>query len=340
MDVVTHVAVGAAIGKLVLGPQLGNRAMLYGIVAGTLPDLDVVLGPFEDDVTFLTSHRGITHSLLFVVAAGVALGWLLARWHRDADVGFRLAPTLALAALLVHVLLDACTTYGTPIFLPWSDYRVAFNTLFIIDPLFTLPLVACVLISLFFPSQATARQILAGVGIALCCLYLLVSVVNKWRVDRVFTTALAGQQHPVKRMMTAPLPLNNVLWFCLAEDEHGFWYGSHSLLAADRPVRFHYLPRGDSLLAGVKEAPLLRRLNWFSDGFCRLRQQDGVILFEVLKFGLFPQPKNDLQPALSFALGHDAEGRLTAVGVGRPRGVDERAVARWVWRQIWGLGDE
>ena len=65
MDSLTQIVLGAAVGEVVLGRKVGNKAMLYGAIAGTIPDLDTFASHFTDVVTAIEIHRGFSHSILF-----------------------------------------------------------------------------------------------------------------------------------------------------------------------------------------------------------------------------------------------------------------------------------
>src|SRR5512145_3083609 len=145
MDSLTQMALGAAVGTAVLGRKAGPRAALWGALCGTLPDLDVLV-PYGDPVRDFTFHRAESHSLFWLSVVTPALAWMIARVHRerDAKVGvlFRHWCLLVWLALITHALLDAFTVYGTQMLLPFSDYPVGLGSVFIIDPLVTVPLLA------------------------------------------------------------------------------------------------------------------------------------------------------------------------------------------------------
>ena len=77
MDSLTQIVLGAAVGEAVLGKKVGNKAMLYGAIAGTIPDLDTIVGKFLDPLTAIEIHRGISHSIVFSIAMAPLLGWLV-----------------------------------------------------------------------------------------------------------------------------------------------------------------------------------------------------------------------------------------------------------------------
>ncbi len=152
MDPFSQAALGAVVGQAAGHRTLGHRAALWGGVLGALPDVDVLFSLGGDFVDQLVTHRGITHSLLFVLVAGPALGWLLWRC-----IGQRAAGPpgearsawlrVAILALLSHPLLDLLTPFGTQLLLPFSDARFAINAMPIIDPAYTLLLAAGLLLA-------------------------------------------------------------------------------------------------------------------------------------------------------------------------------------------------
>ena len=134
-------------GEATLGRKVGWRAPLWGGLCGLLPDLDV-LWPFADPVSAFTWHRGYTHALAALVLATPVVAWAAAasipRPVRSGGAGC----LLAFLALLTHPLLDCFTVYGTQVFLPFSDFPVAWSTIFIIDPAFSVPVMLGVLAAL------------------------------------------------------------------------------------------------------------------------------------------------------------------------------------------------
>lgn len=142
MDPVTHTLLGAAIGQTVAGRRLGRRAVLWGAAAAASPDLDMLFG--FDFFAQLHVHRGITHALWFGPAVGALWAWWLVARGRRRGRAEPLAPWMAVLALalLSHPLLDACTTYGTQLLAPFSERRFAWHLIPVIEPRYTLMLVA------------------------------------------------------------------------------------------------------------------------------------------------------------------------------------------------------
>jgi inner membrane protein len=267
MDSFTHVVVGAAIGTAVLGGRVGPRAAVWGAVCSTLPDLDVLI-PHGDPVRDFTYHRAASHSLFWLTLAAPLIAWLLSRIERRARIGF--GPWLALVwlALVSHPLLDAFTVYGTQMLLPFSDVPVALGSVFIIDPLYTLPLLVGTAVALWRlerdPLRAR-RWNLAGLGLS--TLYLGWTVAAQAHVERMVTRSMAKDVPTDGRVLVTPTPFNSLLWRVVVMDDGGYREGFHSLLDDAAPIELARHPSEPRLLEPLHDDWAVRRLEWFTKGF-------------------------------------------------------------------------
>ncbi len=285
MDSITQVALGAAVGEATLGKKLGNRALLWGGALGTLPDLDVLVNPFVSEMQALALHRGLTHSLFFSVAAAPLLGLLVAHVHRRRSLSRLAATRFAFLALLTHILLDGFTTYPTQFFQPFSNATVSLSTIFIIDPLYTLPLVAALLLLVRRDRRDPRRRRAVAWGLGLSTLYLLFTFANKQYVSAVFERALTARGLSFERLHTAPTPFNNLLWFALADDGEGYHVGLYSLLDDGPPDAFLRVEKNHKALLPYRDQPPVERLLWFSDGFYAVTQDGPDLIFNDLRYG-------------------------------------------------------
>jgi inner membrane protein len=285
MDSVTQIALGAAVGEATLGSRVGKKAPLWGAALGTLPDLDVLANPFVSEVTALAIHRGFTHSLLFIVLATPLFGALLHRLHANDNASARSWSVLVFLTLATHVLLDCLTSYGTQVFYPFSDYAVILGTIFVIDPLYTVPLLVGLGIALMYTPGARRRRVANYVGLGLSSLYMLLTVANKLHVNAVFDDALARQGLDMERVFTKPMPLTNVLWSAIAEDSTGYWIGYYSLFDESTQIDFHRVPKNHDLLDDAWNSAAVQRLRWFSRGYFTVSQRDGHRYVHDLRFG-------------------------------------------------------
>ncbi len=285
MESITQMALGAAVGEAVLGKQVGNKAPLWGAVAGLIPDLDIAAGPFLDTIERISSHRSITHSILFSILLAPAIGYLITRIYRGKEGTYYKWTILSFLALFTHSLLDCFTTYGTQLFQPFSDYRVSFDSIFIIDPVYSVPLIFCVIALLFFNRISKKRQIINYIGLGLSSLYLLLTVINKIHINSVFAVSLNKQNILYNRYVTTPTPLNNILWYGVFESDNGYWMGYYSLLDKDREITFHFAEKYHHLIDNIKSRQAIGRLIWFSKGFYNIEEKNGFLYFNDLRSG-------------------------------------------------------
>jgi inner membrane protein len=277
MDSLTQAVLGGAVGQAVLGSWVGRRAALWGAVAGTLPDLDVLADPWLPEIQELAMHRGLSHSLLFIAAGSIAFGWLFWRFS-GRRAGWRDWSRLAFWCFATHIALDVLTVYGTQIFQPFSDYRAAVGSVFIIDPLYTLPLLTGLLIALLLPAGRT-RTLANGLGLTISTLYLAFGLAAQWQARGVFDQALAAQQQPYQRLLVSPTPFNTLLWVGLAEQPDGYRVGLYSLLDRSRDIEFRFFPHNRELLTPFADQPVLKTLRWFASDWYIAERHDGEVHF-------------------------------------------------------------
>eukprot|EP01093_Parvamoeba_rugata_P011442 TRINITY_DN3145_c0_g1_i6.p1 TRINITY_DN3145_c0_g1~~TRINITY_DN3145_c0_g1_i6.p1 ORF type:complete len:100 (+),score=9.68 TRINITY_DN3145_c0_g1_i6:125-424(+) len=99
MDSLTQIVLGAAVGEAVLGKKVGNKAMLYGAIAGTIPDLDVITRYFLDTVTATEWHRGVSHSIFFSIMFAPIFGWLVWKINKKESATWKSGHGLS----LIHI---------------------------------------------------------------------------------------------------------------------------------------------------------------------------------------------------------------------------------------------
>jgi inner membrane protein len=267
MDSLTQIALGAAVGTAVLGRKAGARAALWGAVCGTLPDLDVLM-PYGDPVRDFTFHRAESHSLFWLTVASPLLAWVVARLNRKVGASFREWWLLVWLALVTHPLLDAFTIYGTQLLLPFSDYPVGVGSVFIIDPLYTVPLIVGVMAALWLRRRDPARAMRwNATGLALSTLYLGWGVAAQSHVEGVVHRTIAATPLADARALVTPTPFNTLLWRVVVMDDDGYHEGYYSLFDESPQVRLTRHPSDTQLLASLRDDWAVRRLAWFSKGF-------------------------------------------------------------------------
>ena len=126
MDSLTHIVLGACIGEIILDKNAGRKAMLWGALANSVPDIDFIAGMWMPVSTELLAHRGITHSFLFAIISSFFLALVAARWHKAEPISLRKWFWFFLIEIACHLLLDAMNNYGSGWFEPFSSTRISF----------------------------------------------------------------------------------------------------------------------------------------------------------------------------------------------------------------------
>ncbi|MBL0267974.1 MAG: metal-dependent hydrolase, partial [Chitinophagaceae bacterium] len=211
MDSITHIALGACLGEAMAGKQLGKKAMLIGILAHSLPDIDFLAAFWLDTTDNLFAHRGITHSFFFLLIISPLLALLFRHFIKKGAISYRHWLLLFLLAGGLHLLLDALNNYGTGWFEPFDSRRVAFNVIFVADPFFSFfPGIAFLL--LLFYKQHRIRKIIYISGLSASLLYTGYCISNKLVIQQKMRNVMAAQPFTFKRFMTTPAPFQNWLW--------------------------------------------------------------------------------------------------------------------------------
>lgn len=300
MDPLTHIVAGATIGELVLGKKIGNKALILGAIAGDFPDIDVILTTYlHDDLQEIIIHRSYTHALLtdFVMAGVMGL---ITYFSFRKKVEFKSWYWFWALGMLSHSLLDSFTTYGTQLLLPFSNYRVGFNNLSIIDPLYTLPFLALLIIALRFKRDHPKRKTWLMRALYLSTAYLCLTFGAKYYVHQKFTQELEDQHIPYTTLSTSPTILNNILWAGIAYNDTTLLVGEYAILQKHPVIEFVKYQRNLQLEESFRSKEL-EIMKWFSQGKYFLEQKDANTLrMYIVKWGRSDFNKSNPQEAFIF----------------------------------------
>lgn len=279
MDSLTQIVLGAACGEAALGKKIGNKALLFGAIGGTIPDLDVFVGNmiYDNQIDAMLFHRGFMHSIFFAILAAFFFGWLI---HKLYDNGKRKGTTtrkdwnwLFFLSIFTHPILDCFTAYGTQLFAPFSDYRVAFSNISVADPSYTLPFLLCLIVMMFFNRKNPTRRLWLKLSFGISSAYMLFTIGNKLYINSLFKKTLAEKGIEYQRYNTQTSIFNNILWYGIAETDTDYHVGYYSLF--DTKAIFtdwETIPKSHNLIPATN--PDLAKLNWFSDDYYNLKQND------------------------------------------------------------------
>lgn len=300
MDSLSQIVLGAAVGELMLGKKLGNRAQLLGAVAGTIPDLDVLLNPlFTDEITKLRIHRGYSHAIM----THLLLAWplaLISRRFSKTDISRRTWYLFWFLGFFTHALLDCCTTYGTQLLLPFTDYLVGFNNISVVDPLWTLPFLVLLVICLFFKRNNVLRKRWAITAVSYAALYMGYTLVNKYNAHRHFARQLELKEIHYENLKTTPTMFNNILWSAIAIGRDSIYFGEYSLIQGDPEVDWVAYPRNTALINGHPAKREIEALKWFGQESYFAIAKGECLDFFTAKWGRTDFTKTDTYKAFVF----------------------------------------
>jgi len=281
LDSLTQIVLGAAVGEAVLGRKIGNKAIFYGAIAGTIPDLDVIAANFTDTVTALAIHRGVSHSILFSLVLSPILGSLVSKFEKHKS---RKDWTLFFfLGLVTHPILDAFTTWGTQLFWPF-EHRLAFKNIFVIDPLYTLPFLFFLVLTIFQKKETKKRRIYNNCGLIISSSYLVLTLFLKFISYKTFKQHLEKQKINYTNIQTKPTALNSILWTANVKTEDSFLIGHYSFFDS-KPIQFSKYPKNHHLLGDLQHHPKMQQMIAISNDWFLIQNKNNKLFYSDLRFG-------------------------------------------------------
>lgn len=336
MDPLTQGLVGAAAAVAVKSKKDAHAvapAVLFGALGGMAPDLDILIRSSTDPLLALEYHRHFTHSFIFIPFGAficACLSYLV--FARILHVRFRTVWLWCTAGYATHALLDLCTSYGTQLLWPFTNHRFSLDIISVIDPLFTLPLLLALAISMFL-NKKTAMC----VGMSWCFLYLCLGAVQHKRAMIEGEAIALERGHKIERLHAKPSFANIIVWKTIYESNGHFyvdavrlglnqkqrWPGS-SQAKFDMERDLPWLDR-DS-----QQAKDIERFNWFSDGFIALDKNDPLRIVDM-RYSLVP---NEIKALWGISVSPSASSRQHAVY--ETLRENEKQAQKTLWAMIVG----
>jgi len=332
MDSLTQIVLGAAVGEAVLGKKVGNKAILFGAIAGTIPDLDILVRYFTDNVAAIEIHRGFSHSIVFSIVFAPIFGWLVYKILKKKEATWQEWSWLFFWGLFTHPILDSFTTWGTQLFWPFET-RLAFQNIFVIDPLYTLPFLVFLVLTMFQERSSEKRRKFNRLGLVISSCYLGITLVLKGISYQKFIQALEEQQIAYLAIDTRPAPLNTILWTANVATDKAYLIGNYSFFDT-QPISFESYPKNHQLLGDLKEDDKIKRLIKISEGWYSIAQENNQLYLNDLRFGLMSMDPKEQEFAFKYQL-TNKDGALEIME--NPKSVgDAKALLAALWSRIWG----
>ena len=341
MDTLTHITLGICTGELLLSKKAGKKVLLWGAIAQNFPDVDILGGFFVSPDRDLLFHRGITHSFVFALIAGLLLAWLAKIIHEKNNLQFKELAFFFVFEIVLHDLLDTCNSYGTGLLEPFNHHRFSVNLLYVADPLFTIGLFVVSIFLIVKSIKNNKRRNWAWVAIGLSVLYLGFASISKACVDRRVNAAFRKQNINPVDYFTTPTPLNSMLWYIVAAADTGYYTGYSSVWDnKNRLPKFERHQKNYSLLNNSADLGVTDNLGTFAAGFYTISKTNNVLYFNVLRFGQVQGWLNSDAPfTLSYPLvaGH---AQYLLIQKGRLSGWNSNTIKKYAERIAGGRANE
>ena len=289
MDPLSQGVLGASLPQATSRRKTIAGASLLGFLAGMAPDLDILIRSPSDPLLFLEYHRQFTHALVFIPIGGLICGLLLhALLGRRLGLSRQQSWLFCTLGYATHALLDACTTYGTQLLWPFSNARFAWNSISIIDPLFTLPLLVLVLLGVARKQPRYAR-----IGLVWALLYLGFGVGQRERAEAAGWDLARQCHHQPQRLEAKPSFANLILWKVVYQTEDRYHVDAVRILGEPRV----YPGESVAILDVTRDLPWLdresqqardiERFRWFSNGYVAQDPKDPHRIIDV-RYSMIP----------------------------------------------------
>ena len=279
MDSVTQAVLGATVAGAIAGKRCNGKILLAGAALGTLPDLDVFIN-YGNDINNVIKHRGFSHSLFVLSLFSLFLASAINHFKPIVGWSFARLFSLISLALITHPLLDYFTSYGTQLMWPLTGYFSA-SSIFIIDPLYTLPLI----IALFYIRMDYQRaRKPAIIALSLSGLYLGWGVIAKQIIHQRAVNSLASAGITSNKIFITPTALNTILWRVVVIDGNNYWEGVSSFLDKSTAITFEKRQRNHWPLPQTPK--LLDSYLFFTHDFVRYREENNQLIISDLRMGM------------------------------------------------------
>ena len=282
MDPISQAALGASLAQSFTKDKAKQRsALVIGALAGMAPDLDILIRSDIDPLLFLEFHRQFTHSLIFIPMGALICALAFYPFSKS-RLSFAYIYLFSFLGFATHGLLDACTSYGTQLFWPFSNIRIAWNTVSIIDPLFTLPVLVLILIA-----AVKKNSLFARLAFVYAVLFLALGVLQNNRAEAALHELARQRGHQVERIHVKPSFGNRHVWKLIYEYDGRYYVDGVKLLIDTEYITGTSIQKLDIkrdfpwLPPASQQAKDVERFRWFSDDFLAVSPQDSNLIMDM-----------------------------------------------------------
>ena len=277
MDPLSQGAVGTAFAQSTANKKNIFKISVIGFLAGLAPDLDILINSSTDPILFLEYHRQFTHSLFFIPFGSLIVALILFPFVKS-SMSKKTVYYASLLGYATHGLLDACTSYGTQLFWPFSNERVTWNNISIVDPLFTIPVLILVVIAI-----KTKKKIFSFFSIGWVIFYLSLGFIQYERALLAAVELAQVRGHSPERLTLKPSFGNLILWKSIYQHKETFYVDAiraaqSSTWCAGESIRvFDYQYHLPNLEKESQQKKDIERFRWFSQDYLGYDKERNIV---------------------------------------------------------------
>lgn len=281
MDILSQAVLGSSLSQSFTNDKSKQlMALFIGALAGMAPDLDVLIRSSEDPLLFLEFHRQFTHSLIFIPFGALICALFFYLFVKN-KLSFSQVYLFSFLGFSTHGLLDACTSYGTQLFWPFSNQSVSWNIVSIVDPLFTIPILIGIILAVY------KKPLFAKITFIYAVIFLTFGQVQKQRAVNSIQDLVKQRGHQTERVLVKPSFGNRHVWKLIYEYD-GRYYVDVVKLLWDKTIivgtsiaKLNVKRDFQWLDTTHQQAKDIERFRWFSGDFLAVDSKDKNVIFDV-----------------------------------------------------------
>ena len=258
-------------------------ATALGFFSGMAADIDIFFKSDIDPLFYLEFHRQFTHSLLFIpIGSFVCACFFYYLFLRNEDIKFKETYIYCTLGYATHGLLDSCTSYGTQLLWPFTNERIAWNLISIIDPLFTIPLVILVLFA-----AMKNNKIFSYIALSWTFFYITFAMIQQHRAEAIGIEIAKSRGHLISSIIAKPSFANLIVWKTIYTTENSYHidavrlgYNSN-IIEGTEVKKFEIQESFPWLNINSQQAKDIERFRWFSNGYIAISDANPNYIMDI-----------------------------------------------------------
>ena len=295
MDPLTQGVVGAVASQQSVNKKTYLLATIIGFLSGLTPDLDIFIRSNEDPLLSLEFHRQFTHSLIFIPIGGLICATVFYYlFAKRSDLTFKKTYIFSILGYGTHGLLDSCTSYGTQLFWPFSNHRVSWNTISIIDPMFTIPLLIFIIIAV-----VKKNKIFSRIAFSWIIMYFILGIVQHERAKYFGKQIALSRGHTPVTILVKPSIANLLVWKIIYSTKKNYYVDAVKIGLKNKIYEGSKINKLDVnksfpwLDSNSQQAKDLERFRWFSSGYLAISKNHPSRIIDI-RYSILPNDINSL----------------------------------------------